>query len=180
MRMAPRLTRIVPAAAGAALAVQLKRRRRTEVGDPGSATASILIDRGVDELYAYWRGFQHLPALFSRIVWVEPLGSGRSRLYLSTREGEAVWTTELTEQVPGYHLAWKTLEPEYFHHSGSLDLRPDADGKTRVTIRVANRPGAGQGHHGDVIAPVELDDALKRFKVLAEAGRPPTTGPAEK
>jgi uncharacterized membrane protein len=155
-------------------AVAETRRRPTGSEDSGSATASILIDRRADELYAHWRGFEHLPALFSRIVWVEPLGSGRSRLYLSTSEGKAVWTTELTEQVPGYHLAWTTLEPEYVHHSGSLELRSEADGQTRVTIRVANRPGAGRGHHGDVIAPVELSDALKRFKVLAEAGRPPT------
>jgi len=83
-----------------------------------------------------------------------------------------------TDLVPNQLLAWKTVEGAPVAHAGIVRFDPEANGMTRLQIRLCYNPPAGAIGHG--IAALlgadpkrKMDEDLARMKTLIECGIPP-------
>ena len=88
------------------------------------------------------------------------------------------WDAEPTRFVPNEEIAWKTVEDAAVEHAGVLRFDRNADGSTRVHIRMSYNPPAGAVGHA-VAALLgrdprhQMDDDLARLKTTIETGIPP-------
>ena len=88
------------------------------------------------------------------------------------------WDAEPTRFVPNEEIAWKTVEDAAVEHAGVLRFDRNADGSTRVHIRMSYNPPAGAVGHA-VAALLgrdprhQMDDDLAQLKTTIETGIPP-------
>jgi uncharacterized membrane protein len=85
---------------------------------------------------------------------------------------------EVTRAVPNQMIAWRTLPGSPVAHAGVVRFDPEADGRTRVHIRMTYNPPAGWlGHEVAAAFGVDpkhsMDADLARMKTLIETGRAP-------
>jgi uncharacterized membrane protein len=138
--------------------------------------ASIAINRMAEELYAYWRDFSHAPSFMDRIISVRVLDERQSHWTAEGPRGRTwEWTSEVTEDVPGRRIAWRTLPGSDLPHSGSVEFTPGRLGETTVRHTLQFDPPGGVV--GQAIASAfhqmpekMVQDDLRRFKTLMEAG----------
>jgi uncharacterized membrane protein len=88
------------------------------------------------------------------------------------------WDAIITEQLPNRLLAWKSVEGASVANSGIVRFDPNADGTTRLEVKLSYNPPAGAMGHA-VAALLgsdpkrQMDEDLMRVKTLIETGRPP-------
>lgn len=134
----------------------------------------------VDEVYACWRQLENFPRFMSHVREVRKLSDKRYHWVVDGPAGIPVeWDAEITADVPGELIAWRTAPGSVVHSSGIVHFEPDAYGDTRIHIRMTYRPPANAA--GRTIAKVlgadprrQLDEDLARFKSYMEVGK--TTG----
>lgn len=85
---------------------------------------------------------------------------------------------EITRAIPNQMMSWKTLPGAAVAHAGIVRFDPEADGGTRVHIRMSYNPPAGWLGHGLATASgvdpkSSLDEDLVRMKTLIETGHAP-------
>ncbi len=140
------------------------------------------INRPADELYAFWRRLENLPSFMTHLESVTDLGEGRSRWVAKAPLGTSVeWEAEITDEDPGRYIAWRSVEGSTIANAGVVRFDPAPAGRgTEVRVSIEYAPPAGA--LGDTIAKLfgeapeqQLDDDLRRFKNLVEAGEVPTT-----
>jgi uncharacterized membrane protein len=139
--------------------------------------SSVTVARSADELYAYWRHLTHAPEFMHMVRKVELLEGGRSRWIAETPGGRVLeWTTELTEDVPGRRISWRSLPGSDLANRGSVEFLPGLHGgETVVRHRVEIDPPGGAvgeallGAVGAIPEEMVRDD-LRRFKALMETG----------
>lgn len=185
---------------GAALRVNGKRRRRIALatasvvavtvadvvasartsGSKDRATgakASTTVNLAPEEVYGYWRDLEHLPVFMDHLHWVETTGERRSHWVARGPGGSTVeWDAEITEDVPGELIAWRSLEGADVPNNGTVRFAPAAKGRgTEVTVELDYRvPG---GSIGSAVAKLlgeepsqQVRDDLRRFKQALETG----------
>jgi uncharacterized membrane protein len=138
--------------------------------------ASITINRMAEELYAYWRDFSHAPSFMDRIISVRVLDERQSHWTAEGPRGRTwEWTSEVTEEVPGRRIAWRTLPGSDLPNTGSVEFTPGRLGETSVRHTLQFDPPGGVV--GQAIASAfhqvpekMVQDDLRRFKTLMEAG----------
>lgn len=138
--------------------------------------ASITVNRMAGELYAYWRDFSHAPSFMDRIISVRVLDERQSYWTAEGPRGRTWdWTSEVTEDVPGRRIAWRTLPGSDLPNSGSVEFIPGRLGETTVRHTLQFDPPGGVV--GQAIASAfhqmpekMVQDDLRRFKTLMEAG----------
>ena len=88
------------------------------------------------------------------------------------------WTAEVIEQIPNHLIAWRTVPGSLIRHFGVIHFEPNAQGGTRVDIKLAYNPIAGAVGH--VVAKLfgadpkcEMDGDLVRMKTMIETGHAP-------
>lgn len=140
------------------------------------------IDRPADELYRFWHRFENLPTFMEHLESVEVTGDGRSHWVAKGPAGTHVeWDAEVTEDVPGERIAWRSLEGSEVANAGSVRFRPAPAGRgTEVEVSLEYAPPAGV--LGKTVAKLfgenpqkQVEDDLRHFKQLMEAGETPTT-----
>jgi uncharacterized membrane protein len=86
------------------------------------------------------------------------------------------WDAQITEDVPGERIAWRTVDDPAVGNEGSVRFTPAPGGRgTEVHVRLRySMPG---GRLGQAVARYfgedphqQLDDDLRRFKQIAETG----------
>jgi uncharacterized membrane protein len=133
-----------------------------------------------DEVYSCWRQMENFPQFMSHIREVTRLNDTLYHWVVDGPAGIPVeWDAEITADVPGEILAWRTTEGSVVHSTGVIHFEPDAYGDTRVHIRMTYRPPANA--LGRTIAKIfgadprtQMDEDLARFKSYLEVGK--TTG----
>jgi uncharacterized membrane protein len=126
-----------------------------------------------EQAYDYWANPERLPRVLSHVKEVRQLGD---RTYHWVVEGPGSipveWDAEVTEDVPGQYISWRTLPGSAIGHQGSVRFEPTMDG-TRITVRLSYNPVAGGLGH--LVASLlgadpktQLDDDLLRLKTLLE------------
>lgn len=139
--------------------------------------AAVTIDRPADELYRFWRDPQNLPRFMSQIEAVTVQSDTRARWKMSTPLGTTLeWDAEITNEVEGKHIAWRSVEGSMVNHSGEVRFRDAPGGRgTEVHMKVNFAPPAGAvgatvAKLFDGATETQLRADLKRFKQLIETG----------
>jgi len=112
---------------------------------------------------------------------VEDLGGGRSRWVAAGPAGMRVeWEAEIINDVPNETIAWRSVEGSQIDNAGAVRFQP-APGDRGTEIRVTLEYNPPFGKPGALIAKlfgeepqVQIDEDLRRFKQLIEAGEFPT------
>jgi len=144
------------------------------------ALASIraaIINQPRQVLYDFWRDFSNLPAFTENVRAVEILDRLRSEWTIAGPAGVDIdLTSEITEDIPGERIAWRSSEGSDVDHEGWITFQDNAFGRgTEVRIFISYDPPAGT--LGKMVAKVlqrepriQARRELRRFKQLMETG----------
>lgn len=142
-----------------------------------TARAAVTVGRTPTETYEFWRKLENLPTFMTHLRAVEPLEGGRSRWTAVGPGGTSVsWEAEVTTDVPGETLAWRSLPGTRVPNSGTVRFAPAPGGRgTEVSVELEYHPPAGRLGAGLAMLLGEepsqqVRDDLRRFKQVLETG----------
>jgi uncharacterized membrane protein len=148
-------------------------RRKVEM----DTTATTTVGLPEQEVYEMWRHLDNLPKFMAHLEEVRLDGNGRSHWRAGAPFGRTVqWDAEITEDVPGQRIAWRSVGSADIYNEGSVQFVPAPGGRgTEVHVKLRyEMPG---GKLGEAVARYfgedphqQLDDDLRRFKQVAETG----------
>ena len=143
---------------------------------------SIDINRDTESCYRFWRDISNLPRFMQHVEAIEHVSATHARWQVRGPLGQhQTWETELTSDIPGQQIAWRTRAGSGLAHAGTIHFSPaPARRGTRITIDFQYHAPLGKA--GRLLMRVLGDDPsqqasedLRRFKQLVETGEIPTT-----
>jgi uncharacterized membrane protein len=152
-------------------------------GDRGiKVEKSVTINRPVEELYAFWRNFENLPRFMNHLESVRMTGEKNSHWVAKAPAGMSVeWDAEIYNERRNELIAWRTLEGADVNSAGSVHFEPATDDRGTV-VRVVLKYDPPGGKIGASVAKLfgespeqQIDEDLRRFKQVMEAGETATT-----
>ncbi len=156
---------------------------RAKLGAVGiKVTHAVTINKPASELYAFWRDFANLPRIMDHLEAVTVGDGGKSHWVAKAPLGKTVaWDAEIINEVPNELIAWQSLPGGDVDNAGSVTFKPAPTGRgTELRVEINYAPPAGKV--GATVAKLlgeepkkQLDDDLRHFKQLMEAGERPTT-----
>ena len=156
-----------------ALLLAFRRRRRPST----ELTAAVTVNKTPQEVYDFWRGLERLLSFMWHLEQVEWTGEGRTRWTAKAPLGRSVsWDAELTEDVRGEVIAWRSLPGADVDNSGSVRFTPAPAGRG-TELRVHLRYAVPGGRLGATVARLlgedphqQVEDDLRRCKQVLETG----------
>jgi len=152
--------------------------RDTPEGEKGELIGrSATINMARDEVYARWRDFTRFPEFMDNVRSVEKIDEKKSRWTIEAPAGKTVeLLTEITHDVPGERIAWKSVEGSEITTAGQAMFSDAAPGRgTIVQLVMTYDPPAGAV--GKLVAKlfqrepaIQARRDLRRFKQLLETG----------
>lgn len=136
------------------------------------SVATVTIGRSPDEVYRFYREFRNSPRFMGGVELVEPDDDRRSHWRARLPGGSTVeWDTEITNDLAGEALAWRTLPGAPLPHEGTATFRA-APGGSGTVVRVEMTYGAPRllGKLVGRLAYLQIGDDLRRLKQLLEVG----------
>jgi len=139
--------------------------------------AAVTIGKPPEALYAFWHDFENLPRFMKHLKSVKVRGDGRSHWTAQAPAGRTVeWDAEIINEEPNRLIAWRSLAGSAVNNAGSVRFDPAPDGRgTEVSVTLNYAPPGGS--IGVALArlfgeepQVQVDEDLRRFKGLMEAG----------
>jgi uncharacterized membrane protein len=147
-------------------------------GDKGALIGrSVTINRPRQEVYARWRDFTRFPEFMDNVRRIEKIDDKKSRWTIEAPAGKTVeLITELTHDVPGERIAWRSVEGSDIITAGEAMFSDAAPGRgTVVQLVMTYAPPAGAV--GKLVAKlfqrepaIQARRDLRRFKQLLETG----------
>ncbi len=143
---------------------------------------SVTVNKPAADLYAFWRNFDNLPRIMSHLETVTVKDDQHSHWVAKAPAGRTVeWDAQVINEKPGEMIAWRSLEGADVPNSGSVRFIELPAGRgTEVRVRLEYAPPGGKV--GMLAAKLfhqepnqQIDDDLRRFKSVMEAGEYPTT-----
>jgi uncharacterized membrane protein len=142
---------------------------------------SVTINRPAEELYRFCRNFENLPHLMNHLKSVRVIDEKRSHWVAETPAGMMVeWDAEIINEIPNELIAWRSLENSQIPHAGTVRFEKAANGQETV-VRVILNYDQPAGRLGTIAARLlgrdpkqQLEESLRRFKQIMEAGETPT------
>lgn len=140
------------------------------------------VDKPVEELYRFWRNFENLPRFMRHLESVRTTGDQRSHWVAKAPLGQTVeWDAELDQERENELIGWRSLPGADIVNVGSVRFSPATGGRgTVVAVELEYSPPGGAV--GATVAKLfgeepsqQVDDDLRRFKALMEAGEIATT-----
>jgi uncharacterized membrane protein len=161
-------------AVAAARATRRTTPTRTAEGGTYTVSAGVTVNRSAEDAYALWRDFAGLPAFMTHLESVTDEG----RHWVATAPGGRTveWDAEITEDVPGQVLSWRSMPDADVTNRGTVRFGPAPGGRgTEVRVELAYEPPAGA--LGNTVARLlgeeprqQVTDDLRRFKQILETG----------
>jgi uncharacterized membrane protein len=109
--------------------------------DDASASASLTVPQGPDEVYAFVRRFENAPRYMAFVASVEELDGVRSRWTARRPGGRTLqWEAEVLEDRPARLVVWRSMPGAPVHHAVAIALQPAPDGGTEVRLDVEYEP----------------------------------------
>ncbi|MFC5730239.1 MULTISPECIES: SRPBCC family protein [Nocardioides] len=145
---------------------------------PLELRASTTINKGPDEVYAFWRDLEHLPTFMLHLQSVDDLGGNRSRWRANAplRRRTVEWDAEITSEEPGRRITWTSLPGADVPNSGTVHFAPAPDGHG-TEVKVVLHYDVPAGRLGRAVARVlgeeptqQVRDDLRRLKQVLETG----------
>ncbi|HVG39135.1 MAG TPA: SRPBCC family protein [Pyrinomonadaceae bacterium] len=143
---------------------------------------SVTINRSPEELYQFWHNFENLPHFMNHLEAVQTTGDKRSHWVAKAPAGTTVeWDAEIINDKPNELIAWRSLAGADVDNSGSVRFERGPEGRgTQVRVEIQYSPPGGV--IGATIAKLfgeepnqQVQEDLRRFKQVMEAGEIPTT-----
>ncbi|HYO26157.1 MAG TPA: SRPBCC family protein [Lacipirellulaceae bacterium] len=170
-------------AMGVSTADESSRSGRGQADQGVRVSASYLINKPPQPLYAFWRNFENLPQFMSHLESVRKIDDQRSHWVAKAPKlygGSVEWDAEVTADEPNARIAWRSLPGSDVEHTGSIKfMQALGDRGTKVRVDLEYHPPAGQV--GRWLATLfgeepkqQIHDDLRRFKRLMELGEIPT------
>ncbi len=139
--------------------------------------SSITINRGVDEVYRFWRDFENLPRFMAHLESVRVTGEKRSHWTAKGPAGSTVgWDAEIVVEMPDALITWRSLNAADVTNAGSVRFSP-APRQRCTEVRVELEYAPPGGRVGTAIAALfgespgqQVRDDLRRFKQVIETG----------
>ena len=138
-----------------------------------SIKKDIVVDVPVKAAYDQWTQFESFPQFMDGVKDVVQLDEKTLRWRASIGGKEQEWESEITEQVPDRHIAWRSTTGA--PNAGSVMFDP-SDGKTSVSLELSYEPQDASEKVGDALGVLDrrVDGDLKRFKDFIEKRQTPT------
>jgi len=143
---------------------------------------SITINRSPEELYRFWRELENLPRFMDHLESVTQTDQKRSRWAAKGPAGKSVtWEAEIINEKENELIAWRSLPGADVDNAGSVRFDPAPAGRgTEVQVVLEYDPPGGR--LGAAVAKLwgeepeqQIDEDLRHFKQIMEAGEVPTT-----
>jgi len=143
---------------------------------------TLTVNAPAEKLYRFWRDIEKLPRFMHHIRSVQRIDDRRSHWIANGPAGVDVeWDAEIITDVENEHIAWQSTEQADVYNAGSVHFHPAPRGRgTEVKVVMRYTPPAGA--LGAAFAKLfqenpeqQIEDDLRRFKSLIEAGEVPTT-----
>lgn len=138
---------------------------------------AITINKSADELYTFWRKLENLPRFMHHIERIEQTGAKSSHWHAKVIGGLPVeWDAEITEDVPGQRIAWRTKPDAQVQQSGVVEFKQATGGRgTVVNVDIQYTPPGGIigetfGRLLNGVTAQQVKDDIGRFKSLMETG----------
>ncbi len=182
----------VAAIAGGALAVRAVKGRKGADGDHSPAASvghekgvrvekTVTINKPAEELYRFWRNFENLPHFMNHLESVHVKDDTHSHWKATAPAGKsAEWDAVIISDITNEVIAWKSTDAQVAN-AGSVRFSSAPGGRgTEVTVNLEYVPPVGKA--GMLVAKLfgeeptqQVQDALRQFKAMMEAGEIPTT-----
>ncbi|PWT87648.1 MAG: cyclase [Acidobacteria bacterium] len=143
---------------------------------------TVTIGKSPEELYQFWHHLENLPRFMSHIESVSTFDLDRSHWVVKAPAGtRAEWDAVIHNDIQNELIAWRTVDDSEVQHAGSVEFKrlPENRG-TEVRVVFSYEPPGGR--LGSILAQVlgeepglQVDEDLRRFKQLMEAGEIPST-----
>jgi uncharacterized membrane protein len=140
-------------------------------------TAAVTVAKSPREAYDLWRRLDNLPSFMAHLDEVRTTGRDTSHWRATAPFGQSVeWDAQITDDVPGERIAWRSADGADIDNSGDVRFRPAPGGRgTEIHLRLryampAGRIGAALARYFGEDPHQQLDDDLRRFKQVAETG----------
>lgn len=139
-------------------------------------------NKSPEELYHFWRNFEHLPRFMKHIKHISVINDTRSHWIVTAPMGGSVeWDAEIINDQENRLIAWASVEGADIDNSGFVRFQSAPAGRgTEVKVVIEYNPPGGAV--GDAIAKLfgeeplqQIGDDLRRFKMLMETGEIATT-----
>lgn len=140
-------------------------------------TAVTTVRKSPQEVYAFWRQLDNLPAFMAHLEDVQVKDAKTSHWRATAPFGKTVeWDAEIIEDVPGERISWRSLDGADVDNHGSVRFAPAPGGNaTEIFVSISyDIPGGALGaavarYFGEE-PHQHLDDDLRRFKQVLETG----------
>jgi uncharacterized membrane protein len=143
---------------------------------------SVTVNKSPEELYRFWRNFENLPRFMDHLESVRVEGEGRSHWVAKAPAGTTVeWDAEVYNEKENELIAWRSLEGADVDNAGSVRFEAGPEGRSTI-VRVSLKYDPPGGLIGSTFAKLfgeepsqQIEEDLRRFKQVMEAGEIPTT-----
>jgi uncharacterized membrane protein len=143
---------------------------------------TVVVNKPVAEVYQFWRRLENHPRFMRQLESVQSTSNTRSHWVAKTPLRTPVaWDSEIVDERENALLAWHSLPGSDIDHAGLVRFRELPGGRgTDVRLRLTYAPpggtaGAAVGKLVQSFTIQQLQEGLRRFKQILEAGEIPTT-----
>jgi uncharacterized membrane protein len=148
---------------------------------PVSLTLAVTVKKPRAEVYRLWRQLENLPRFMRHLQSVQQTTPLRSHwIAKAPMSGARVeWDAEIIEDHPDELIRWQSLPGSDIENEGRVEFHPaPGDRGTEVRVWIEYRTASGvRAALASLIAPLSepiLEQEIKRFKSVMEAGEAPT------
>jgi uncharacterized membrane protein len=143
---------------------------------------AVTVARPREEVYQFWRNLENLPRFMNHVQSVRVIDDQRSHWVAKAPGGRTVeWDAEIINEIPNELIGWRSLEGSQVQNAGSVHFKDAADGRG-VEVRVLLQYNPPAGLVGATLAKLwgeepgqQIQEDLRRFKTILEAGEVPST-----
>jgi len=143
---------------------------------------SITVNRPRAEIYAFWRNLENLPRFMKHLEAVRQIDNRRSHWVTCGPTGRTVeWDAEIINEIENELIGFRSLDGSTVDLAGSVQFKDAPGGRgTEVIVELQYNPPAGiLGAFAAKMSGEEptqqLEEDLRRFKAVMEAGEIPVT-----
>jgi uncharacterized membrane protein len=143
---------------------------------------AVTVSAPPERLYKFWRKLENVSVLFDNVITVKVLDDVHSHWTLRVPAGMTLeWDAEMTADRKDEMIGWRSMQGASLDNAGYVRFERATGGRGTV-VRVALQYNPPAGKLGAALATILgekpsslVEEALRKFKQLIEAGEVATT-----
>lgn len=106
---------------------------------------SLVVNRPVHEVYAFWRRLENLPLFMTHLKSVEEWGETLSewKATIPGGLGTISWKAEIVKQYPNHMIGWQSLHGATIENVGNVRFREIGENSTAIEAVISYRAPLG-------------------------------------